>query len=328
MRFGWRRARRPAAATAAVVLAVALAAPAPARAQGTPPAQPSTAQPAASGNTVRISREEAIRLALENNPDLAADRYDPLASAAEVAAARGAFVPAFSSGIDRNSQKTPSPNVFTGTGSTQTDVVSGNAGVGQLLRWGGGRYDVSFNSARATTDNPFTAFTPSVTSSLQAVFRSRCCGTQDQATRGQTSTSARGIRRSPICGCGDGWRARRPTRSRRMLFRLARAAWTRAASLDLALELERSNKARSTSPVAAAELVSARAEVAQRRENLIIARTRRSRPRHPAHAHLDPKRADYWAQRSRSHEVPPAGPRLISTPPSATRSTPGPISPR
>ena len=52
----------------------------------------------------------------------------------------------------------------------QTDYWSGSAGVGQLLPWGGGNYNVSFNSARTTTTNPLTTFTPSLTSSVQAVF--------------------------------------------------------------------------------------------------------------------------------------------------------------
>ncbi len=67
----------------------------------------------------------------------------------------------------------------------------------------------------------------------------------------------------------------RPTRARLLGARGGAGARRRpAAALDLALELERTNRARvdvGQSPPL--DLVAARAEVAQRRENLIVART-------------------------------------------------------
>ncbi len=68
-------------------------------------------------------------------------------------------------------------------------------------------------------------------------------------------------------------------------------------SLDLALELERTNRARvdvGQSPPL--DLVSARAETAQRRENLIIARTlARQAEDNLRTVVLDPRITDYWA---------------------------------
>jgi outer membrane protein TolC len=82
-------------------------------------------------------------------------------------------------------------------------------------------------------------------------------------------------------------------------------------SLDLALELERTNRARvdvGQSPPL--DLVAAQAEVAQRRENLIVARTQALQVEDTLRTLvLDPKRPDYWSVRLEpADRVPPIGP--------------------
>ena len=71
----------------------------------------------------------------------------------------------------RNSDSLPAANLFAGDlGNLNTDSWTGTAGLGQRLPWLGASYDVSFNAVRTTTNNPIASFTPSVTSTLQAVF--------------------------------------------------------------------------------------------------------------------------------------------------------------
>ena len=82
-------------------------------------------------------------------------------------------------------------------------------------------------------------------------------------------------------------------------------------SLDLSPELERNNRARvdvGQSPPL--DLVSARAEVAQRRENLIIAQTAVRQAEDDLRILIiDPKRPDFWAVRIEPVDlVPPVGP--------------------
>ena len=82
-------------------------------------------------------------------------------------------------------------------------------------------------------------------------------------------------------------------------------------SLELALELERNNRARvdvGQSPPL--DLVAARAEVAQRQENLIIARTVALQTEDTLRTLIiDPKRADYWMVRLEpADRVPVIGP--------------------
>src|SRR5206468_10654512 len=81
-------------------------------------------------------------------------------------------------------------------------------------------------------------------------------------------------------------------------------------SLDLALELERTNRARvdvGQSPPL--DLVTARAEVAQRRENLIVARTDALQAEDVLRVIIfNPKRPDFWtAHLEPADTVPPAG---------------------
>ena len=53
-------------------------------------------------------------MAIQNNPDLAVARYDPAIGDAQVAAARGAFLPTLQSGLLRNNQQQPPTNLFAG----------------------------------------------------------------------------------------------------------------------------------------------------------------------------------------------------------------------
>jgi HAE1 family hydrophobic/amphiphilic exporter-1 len=301
----WKRVARPAAASAMLLLALALSAPE-AGAQAVTPAGQSPA-------VLRLTRDEAIRLAVEGNADLAADRLDPAISAERVAAAKGVFVPTLSTGLQRNSQKTPSTNLFTGDSSTDTAFWSGSAAVTQLLRRGGGNYDVSFNTQRTTTTNPITTFTPSITSSIQAIFSQPLLRNfKTDAARAQLDIAERN----------------RTIEDLRLQERIARtsadvenAYWLLVAaragidvqqrSLDLALELERTNRARvdvGQSPPL--DLVAARAEVAQRRENLIVARTAALLAEDVLRTRVfDPKRTDFWTARLEPADVvPPVGP--------------------
>ena len=271
------------------------------------------APPAAPSDSVlRLTRDDAVRLAAENNPDLAVTRYEPLVSDARVAEARAAFVPTATSSILRNSEAAPSTTFFSGDSSLQTRFWSGSAGLTQLLPWGGGSYDVSFTSARTTTTNPITTFTPSLTSSLRAAISQpllRNFKLDPARARLEISRRNRSIadiqlqeRASQVAADAEAayW----------ALVSATTAVEVQQRSLDLALELERTNRARvdvGQSPPL--DLVSARAEVAQRRENLIVARTQAVQAQDVLRTLvLDPKRADYWTVKLEpADRVPPIG---------------------
>src|SRR5262245_58222360 len=71
-------------------------------------ATPAAAQSAASApTTLKLTVDEAVKMALGANLDLAADRLDPQIGDTQVAAAAGAFRPSVSSSVQRNNQLQP-----------------------------------------------------------------------------------------------------------------------------------------------------------------------------------------------------------------------------
>ena len=86
------------------------------------------ASAAPSGPVLKISRDDAIRMAVENNPDLAVANFDPAISDEDVAAARSAFVPTLQSGLSRNSELLPPVNLFGGATGTRTGSLVRHCG--------------------------------------------------------------------------------------------------------------------------------------------------------------------------------------------------------
>ena len=316
----WKRAGRAAAATAGIVLAILLVHPSDAAAQSTAravqsaPALPQTPPTqAGTGPVVSLTREEAVRMALANNTDLAANRYDPAISGERVAAAKAAFVPTLSSALQRNSATTPSSNLFSGEDAVKTDFWSGAAGVGQLLPWGGASYDVSFNTVRTTTNSPLTTFSPALTAGLQAVFSQPLLRDfKTDNARAQLDITTRQREIADLRLQEDIARTSADAENGYWALVAARASVdVQQRSLDLALELERTNRARvdvGQSPPL--DLVAAQAEVAQRRENLIVARTTALQAEDVLRTIIfEPGRSDFWtAHLEPADAVPPVGP--------------------
>jgi outer membrane protein len=237
---------------------------------------PMSAQTVANGPavTVRLTLEDAVRRAVEHNPDLAIVRLNTNTSAARVAEAGGAFVPLFSTTVGRSGDVTPPSNFLFGERGVSVNDWFSSTGVRQRLPWAGGTWHVSWEASRTTTNNPLSSFDPSLVSGIQIAF-------SQPLLKDRTVDSAR--HQYTI--------ARRNQATSELRFResvvqtvaaVKQAYWTHKAtmanvtvqqrSLELAQELVRQNKARvdvgQTPPL---DLVQAEAEVAQRRENLIRA---------------------------------------------------------
>ena len=109
----WGRARRAATVTATALIALVLGGGAAFAQTAQPPAMP-TAQPTPGENVLKLTRDEVVRLAVENNPDIAASRFDPQISDERVNAAKAAYVPTLQSGFQRNRQLQPPTSLFGG----------------------------------------------------------------------------------------------------------------------------------------------------------------------------------------------------------------------
>ena len=128
------------------------------------PLQP---QPADGRPVRRLTADEAVKLALENNLGIQVSRLDPRIEDLNVAAARGGYTPAFSSTFQNNSIQRPSSNLFTGSAEAniKQETLQSNIGFEQRLPWGAA-YDVGWDSSRSESNNSGNTWRPQLNSSL------------------------------------------------------------------------------------------------------------------------------------------------------------------
>ena len=235
------------------------------------PAAPATAAP----STIRLTVDEAVRMALEHNVDLAVDRIDPQIGDARVASASGAFRPLFSTGLQRNNQLQPAASFLVPT-PTRNDAITSTVGLDQKLPWFGTSYSLSWSSVHTNSDSFLNSYNPILQSGLSLnVSQPLLRDVAIDSARQQLATSR--IDRD-IAG----------TRLRESVVRttanVKAAYWnlvsaianvqSRRTAVDLAEELVRVNHAKvdvGQSPPL--DLVAAEAEVAADQEQLIIAET-------------------------------------------------------
>ncbi|HEY3885540.1 MAG TPA: TolC family protein, partial [Vicinamibacterales bacterium] len=210
----------------------------------------------------------------------------------------------------RNVQISPPSSVFFGNESTRTDTWTGGAGVTQQLPWGGGSYSAMWNSVRTNANFTLNNFNPSVASTLQgSVSQPLLRGFKIDQFRANVATATENESIDDI---------NLREVSETTAANAERAYWTlvlaRASvvvsqqSLDLSLELERNNQARvNVGQSPPLDLVSAEAEVAARRTDLIVAQSLVKQAEDALRVLvIDPKRPDYWfVQIQPSDLVPP-----------------------
>ena len=112
-----------------------------------------------------LTLDDAVQRALERNLDIAVQRIDPLVQDMAVATANSAYLPLASSGFGLNRRTSPNRSLFDGGGLRGANIVNEqgnyNLGMNQRMKWGGGQYDVTWNSNRQESNNIFTTFNPS-----------------------------------------------------------------------------------------------------------------------------------------------------------------------
>ena len=163
-------------ATFALLVAVAMAAvpAAPAAAAQAAPATPppgaaTQATPAAetlTGGELRLTLDEAVQRALENNADLAVARFNPDLSEQNVFGAKGAFDPVFYSTLSRSSTDTEGTSAFSGGDVVNTKQNVWNFGTQVPLQPTGGTFTVDFNNFKRDTNNAFSTLNPYYSSGL------------------------------------------------------------------------------------------------------------------------------------------------------------------
>ncbi len=114
----------------------------------------------------RLSIEEAVTLALEQNLALRVERINPLIQDTLVAEARSVYAPNLSTTLSGNDWDRPAGNIFDGGDVVTNRYVRDNVDVVQEVPWKGGQYSAGWSGQRSTTTNVFTSFNPQLQSYL------------------------------------------------------------------------------------------------------------------------------------------------------------------
>ena len=114
----------------------------------------------------RLSVEEAVTLALEQNLDLRVERINPLIQDAFVAEARSVYAPVLSTTLTGDDLDRPAGNIFDGGEVVTNRFVQDNVDIVQPVPWKGGQYSAGWSGRRSTTTSIFTSFNPELQSTL------------------------------------------------------------------------------------------------------------------------------------------------------------------
>jgi outer membrane protein TolC len=273
-----------------------------ARAQDAKPDQESQLE------TISLTLEDAVRRAIEHNPELTVVRLGTEVEAAKVAQSWSAFAPVFSTTLGRSSTVLPPSNSLLGERGVDLNDWFSSTGVRQRLPWGSGVWSLSWDSSRTTTSNPLTSFDPSLQSGFQVAFSQPLLKDRkiDPArhqyiiAKRNEATSELRYRESVV----------------QTVAAVKQAYWTLKAavanigvqqrSLELSLDLARENKVRvNAGQLPPLDLVQAEAEVAQRRDNLIRATTAAEDAEDRLRRLIiDPADASFWRARIDPVEEP------------------------
>jgi outer membrane protein len=292
-------------ACAALVL---LFAPAGAAAQ-TAPAQPPAAAPTYSGPVRPLSIDEAVKLALEQNLNVQVERLNPQLQDLAIAQARTSWTPAFTAGFVGRRADSPPSSFLSGGNDKITDTNTGGVlGVQQLLPWGMS-YNVTWDNARATTNNIFTSFNPTLRSNVDAtVVQPLLRDFRMNSARWQLLLSQKGREIADVDLQQTIALTIRNVKSAYWDYKYAVASLDVARqSLELAQESLRNTRSRvEIGTLAPIDVVEAESEVAQREEAVILAEASIGQSEDRLRALIfDPSTPEFWNLRIEATDAVP-----------------------
>jgi len=273
--------------------------------------------------TLRLSVDDAVKMALDDNVDLRADRLDPQISDTRVAAASGVFRPTIVTALNSNNQLQP-PSSFLVPTATETDVVTTNAGISQRLPRFGTSYTLGWTTAHTSSNSFLNSYNPLLQSGLalnvsQPLIRDLFIDQARQnlaVSRTNRDIADTRLRESLVHTTAN-------VKSAYWNLVSARAnVEARRTALELAQELGRVNKAKvdvGTSPPL--DLVSAQAEVASDQEQLIIAETAVKQAEDRLRVLIfDPTKRENWNVQIDAIDSPPVGTAAVDVDAAVTRA--------
>ena len=264
-----------------------------------PPPTVSTQPPPRTGPELQISADDAVKLALENNLGIRAERLGPQIGTYAVSQARAQYAPSlFSTSTKRNSTSPPDFLASGGVSTTTTsDRIQTNVGVQQNVPWGGGRYSVALDASKVST-NSFSSFNPQLGSNLNASFvQPLLRNFRMDAFRQQVEVAKKNEEIADLSLRSALVATERTVRSAYydLVGAIGRLDVARQ-SLDLSRESLRQNERRvEVGVMARIDIIEAQAEVARVEESVILAEAQIRRLEDVLRTLiLNPAQPDYW----------------------------------
>jgi outer membrane protein len=118
---------------------------------------------------LELTLDEAVRRTLENNVDIAVERFNPESSAIDIDELRGFYEPVLTSQINKNSATRPASNAFSGAANIDTDILNYDFGAFQNIPTGGD-LRIDFSNRRTATNSVFENFNPSFNSDFNLSY--------------------------------------------------------------------------------------------------------------------------------------------------------------
>lgn len=123
---------------------------------------------------VELTLEGAVERALERNLDISVERLNPQTFDFSIAALAASYRPTFTSNFGMRSQSSFVRSTTAGAtnqlGLLNTDTLTGNSGLTQNIRWGGGSVAVAFNNNRQAQSDLFAFRNPAINTNFTASY--------------------------------------------------------------------------------------------------------------------------------------------------------------
>ena len=257
----------------------------------------------------RLTMEEAVRLAVENNLGVRLARFAPQVEDLTLVSAQTAWTPTVTNTFQGSSTNSPNNTFLAGnTGNKTTNgQFLNNFGV-QKQMGHGGIYKVGWDGSRLTTNNSFTTFSPQLRSSLSLnVDQPLVRGFSIDSVRQQVQASLKNREIADVQLRETVASTMRAVRNAYWNLAYAHASLrVQQQSLELAQESLRNTRARvdigTTPPI---DIVEAESEVAQREEAVIVGEAQIQTAEDQLRALVfDPAMPDFWTMHIEAVDLP------------------------
>ena len=131
---------------------------------------PATQAATPQGPSLPLTMEQAVKMALDANLGLKAERLNTDVASQSIAVAKAIYLPRISSTLGRRSSKFQPTDFTQGSSDLSSAALTVSGTVGQNLPWFGSGYNLTWSGNRSTQQGGFPSFNPNLGSSLRVDF--------------------------------------------------------------------------------------------------------------------------------------------------------------